>query len=147
MGSKAYGKYKLETSTPLVSFASLGAKNYSYDTEDGERELKVRGVDLAREASKEIINGEVMYRMLNKFLEGEKEEVKCKNFRMKIDRKKASVKNSHVEKKYSNSVFDKRIVMCRVTGIDDPHENACTLPFGLKHYNFTDCAKEDVFGR
>ena len=129
-----------------MNFASLGAKNYSFDTEDGQRELKVRGFDLASEASKEIINGEVMYRMLNKFLEGQKEEVRCKNFRMKIDRKRATVKNSHVEKRYSNSVFDKRIVMCETNGMNDPHQNACTLPFGLKHYNFEDCKKEHVFG-
>lgn len=143
IGSNAYGCYKLETKSRIVSFASLGAKNYSYDTRTGERCIKSRGFDLKSKKAKTIINHKKMKEMVLNFFKEEFDVVECKTFRMKIDRKKAKISNSSFDKKYSNSVFDKRYFFKENNNIQNT--NICTLPFGLKSYDFADCEKEDVF--
>ena len=144
IGSSAYGAWKMETKTPIVSYASLGAKNYSFETQDGERVLKSRGFDLASTAASEKINHEVMVDMLKKYLRGEEEKIVCPAFTMRIDRKTATVQNRSFQKSWSNSVFDKRVVMA-LNGLVEREPEAATVPFGLKSYEFEDCDKGDVF--
>ena len=136
MGSPAYNAYKHECSTPITSFASLGAKNYSYETEGGEQVVKSRGFSLESLIAESRINHEIMKDLLVKYLKGEEAEVKCPTFKMIVNRQKATIRNSSVNKKYSNNVFDKRIVLTETS-------TACTLPFGLKSHDFSDCKKEN----
>ena len=148
-GSKAYNAYKYETKSSIKSFVSLGAKNYSYVTNDATPicVVKSRGFSLNSIAAKETITHEKMSSMLRDHLHDQYAEAKCRNFTMKINRKKATVFNSSTEKTYANDVYDNRIVMTehfqRVTGLTD--NSGGTLPFGLKHYNFADCDREAVF--
>lgn len=94
--------------------------------------MKIRGFNLRTQAAGSVIDHEKMQEMLLLYLAGEDTSVSCPSFRMKIDRKKTSVKNEFFDKKYSNNVFDKRVVK---TGT----ETACTVPYGIKHYLFQDC--------
>lgn len=109
--------------------------------------VKSRGFTLDSLVSKGVINHEVMMDMLLQYLNGVESKVKCTSFKMSVDRKKAMVKNGTVEKVYSNSVFDKRVVMALHPDIFEEvgDDTACTLPFGLRHYEFADCEKSSVF--
>lgn len=89
-----------------------------------------------------------MKELLEDYLRGvSRRDVKCTNFRMKIDRRKAQVSSSSVTKVYANDIFDKRVVINLHPELSDKvqNRNACTLPFGLRHYNFSDCDATDVF--
>lgn len=130
-----------ETETPIVSFATLGAKNYSYTTEGGQSAVKARGFTLESKEARGSINHDSMKKLLKSFLEGEKDSLESTNFHMAIDRKTLSVRNTTIKKSYKNDVFDKRFV----ARMGEENPAACTLPFGLKHANFADCDPEDVF--
>ena len=147
MGSKVYNAYKHENSSPITSWASLGAKNYSYNTEKNERIVKCRGFDLSSNSAKEKINHEQMLEMLSAFISGKEITIECENFRMAIDRKSAEIRNSTIKKKYTNNVYDKRIIMKLGGHPDRQFKNStiCTLPFGLKNFNFNDCEQNNVF--
>ena len=135
LNSKVYNGYKFETDTPIVSYASLGAKNYSYTTEGGENVVKCRGFTLKAASAAKLINHEVMKELLQGYLGGEVKVVSCPSFKMVVDRKTASIKNSSVNKKYANNLFDKRIVLPETS-------TACSVPFGLVHYDFSDIDKK-----
>lgn len=141
MNSTKYNAYKDETATPIYSFASLGSKNYSYETQDGETVVKTRGFTLLSPSAKQTLNHGVMKEMLLKFLRGESEEVKSKNFHMKLDRKTQSIYSTTMTKRYTNRTFDKRMLTEKILGRHT--ENVVTLPFGLKHLNFADCGGHD----
>ena len=138
IGSLAYCGYKHETSSAISTYASLGAKNYSYECVDGEKVVKSRGFSLRAVAASQKINHDVMKELLKSYLRGEISSVKCPAFTMVVNRKNATVKNRTIDKTYSNNVFDKRVVLPNTS-------TACTLPFGLKHYEFIDCDKNNVF--
>ena len=138
MGSKAYNAYKYETSAPIKSFVTLGAKNYSYVTHSGETSVKVRGFTLESKTAKGDINHEVMKDLLDKFVHKQIESTYTNTFRMKIDRKTQTVKNSTIKKKYSNNVFDKRNVIAPETKNNSTY---LTLPFGLVHEDFADISR------
>lgn len=129
--SRVYGGYKFETETPISSFVSLGAKNYSFDTEGGERVVKSRGFTLNNVNASAKINKDVMTELLLLYVSGEEASVTCPTFRMNIDRKKATIKNARMNKTYRNTNFDKRVLLAET-------ETLCTVPFGCKHYRFAD---------
>ena len=144
IGSTAYGRYKRETKSDITSFCSLGAKNYSFCTADGEEVVKSRGFDLASLIAKAKVNHEVMVDLLKKYLKKEEASVSCPSFRMTVDRRAATIRNTPFEKVYGNSCFDKRIVMSRSEEFVDTSDTAATLPFGLTTLNFVDCNRSDV---
>ena len=136
IGEKFYGAYKLETNTKVVSFCTLGAKNYSLRQESGEETVKSRGFDLKSLQVQEKLNHNVMIEMLKDFLKNEEKAIKCKSFKMKIERKTPQVSSSYVEKTYKNNIFDKRVVD------KNDSQYVCTFPFGLKHKRFADVPPE-----
>ena len=133
--SRVYGGYKFETKKPISSFVSLGAKNYAFDTEDGERVVKSRGFTLNNVNASEKINHEAMVELLLLYVSGEESSVTCPTFRMNVNRKRASVKNAKMNKIYRNTNFDKRVLLPET-------QTLSTAPFGCKHYNFADNAAE-----
>ena len=135
IGCSSYNSYKYESESPLKTFATLGAKNYSYETEEGKKVVKIRGFCLRTAVAESKINHEIMRELLLKYLKGEADSVTCPAFRMVVNRKTATVRNSSVVKKYANNLFDKRVVLPET-------ETAATVPFGLVHYNFTDMNRD-----
>ena len=132
MDSLAYGAYKFETRTPIVRFATLGAKNYAFLTAGGESEVKVRGFVLSNAAAAALINLDSMWDMLEKFARQELDTVRAEHFTMRIDRKQQTIKNATMVKQYANNVFDKRYI------VSSGDATLTTAPFGARHYNYDD---------
>ena len=142
IGSKVYGAYSYETEREIVSFATLGSKNYSLTTDDGQSVVKARGFTLKNAQAKKTLNHDVMCRLLAQHLDGVKESVRVENFNMKLCRKQFAIYNTRQIKEYRNDVFDKRFIpsaeQARAWGMEE-EKRVCTLPFGLKHLRFADC--------
>ncbi len=136
-GSKAYGKYKFETEGKMESFASLGAKNYSYITETGESALKCRGFSVHDENTKRLLSHETMKSMILGFSRGESMSLSVEGRRISCDRLSRKVVNVQTTKKYSNHVFDKRWLHRNTNGECD--SVLTTLPFGMRDLEMTDC--------
>ena len=68
-------------------------------------------------------------------------QIEVQNFR--LNRQAGTVCSSVTVKKYTNRLTDKRVLM------SDPgqgnNKSAMTLPFGLKHYGFSDVSYNDVW--
>ncbi len=141
IGSKAYGGHKFEIEGEILSLVVAELKNYAlryFDPREGaEREMvKVRGFSLTNPTAICKLNHSSMRETLSRWwMDGEVEIIETENFSMKVDRKKQTVKNATVVKKYRNNGFDKRWI--------DPeslrkNKNLCTIPFGAKHVRYSD---------
>ncbi len=144
LGSPAYGHYKMETKSPIATYASLGPKNYSYVTtgekENGdvvevEKVVKVRGLTLNNASALEVVNHGAMKELITGFLADNYRELESENFSMKVDRANLTVQNTVVKKKYHNRGFDKRWVC------NNPDSYITSYPFGIKHTEFADIPK------
>ena len=133
IGSRAFSGFKFETETPLREFCCLGSKNYSYCTKDGSSCVKSRGFTLKSKKAKQELNHDTVRELLQLFLNREEKTVTSESFRMKINRQTATVHNATMIKKYSNFLYDKRML------VEEDKITAVTLPFGLKHCQFADC--------
>lgn len=149
MGSKAYNAYKYETEQPIHSFATLGAKNYSLQLADTlESIVKSRGFTLTSDKAMSILNYYTMYSMVEDFRQGVETFVVSENFQMKLDKRTATVKNGKSIKRYGNRVFDKRFFPHAGHLRDDEDNDSstvCSLPFGIKHTNFSDACRDTCF--
>ena len=135
LGDVKYGAFKSETKEPIVRFASLGAKNYSYQTKDGKEIVKCRGISLNCESTQNELDHNKMYDMVCALADPEKEhpqEIFCDSFKMHCDRQDMSIENRIVRKRYGNDGFDKRII-----NFDDV-DNLITYPYGCKNLSFND---------
>ena len=145
IGSTAYGAWKEETDSKIVSYCSLGSKNYSYTTSDGKTIVKTRGFNLSSLKAKELINPQTMAELLTKYVAGKEDVILCPTFSMRIDRQKAQIRSTTVNKRYTNQNMTKRLVM-PLYGYVETNPCVCTLPFGLRTTDyFNDCHREDVF--
>ena len=136
LNSKAYGAQKEEHSSPITSFVTLGAKNYSYVEENGKVVTKVRGFGLKPKVARESLNHGVMTEMLKSWvLDGEKRTVPVQVKGMRPNKRTQSVKNFTSTKVYRNDCFNKRYV-AKFDGKPDSHFT--TVPFGCRSYNFVD---------
>ncbi len=141
IGSKAYGGYKFEVGGDISSCVVAGPKNYAIrylDLKKGTEEemVKVRGFTLTNPSAIQKLNHATMKETLAKWwIRGEVETIETENFSMKVDRKKLSVKNTCVIKKYRNDNFDKRWIDQKTL-----EKNKClaTIPFGAKHADYAD---------
>ncbi len=134
--SAAYGDYKYETREEIVSYCSLGPKNYSFALASGEQVVKVRGFTLRSTYMKNLIGHESMRDMvLSWHKDRRKITLSGVSDQMKFDKTKQTVTSVLVGKTYRNDTFDKRFIS------DDERagKNLVTLPFGLKHCHFADC--------
>ena len=141
IGSKAYGGYKFEIEGEILSCVIAGPKNYALRHSDPRDEVvremvKIRGFSLTNPAAVRKLNHSSMKETLSRWwMDGEVEIIETENFSMKVDRKKQTVKNATVVKKYRNDGFDKRWI--------DPeslreNKNLCTVPFGARHARYSD---------
>ena len=144
MGSPAYLAYKYETDSPIISWTSLGAKNYSYVQQNGSSVVKCRGFTLQSPTAQAKLTHETMKEMLLQYLRSERHEVRVKNFTIKIHRQSATLTSSTVEKKYVNNDYDKRIIVEGGAVGDNP--TVCTYPFGLVHDDFSDTIVSPLLG-
>jgi hypothetical protein len=135
LDSPSYGFYKKETTGDILSFCSLGCKNYSIITDAGERIIKVRGFSLSGNQARQLLTPEKMRAMTESFLDQEAIQEVTQQFSMKIDRHRCAVTNRVLEKKYSNQTFDKRFILDRDL-VNNPF--AETIPFGARHIHYTD---------
>lgn len=133
MGSAAYGAYKYETASPIVSFVTLGPKNYSILCENGEEIVKVRGFCLRNKYALTKINHAEMKRLLSAWLMGNEEEIHCDSFTMRLDRHRQSVQNRVMTKKYKNNGFDKRYLHPECQ-----EDTVRTIAFGTQNGDFDD---------
>jgi DNA polymerase elongation subunit (family B) len=135
LDSPSYGFYKKETQGDIVSFCSLGCKNYSIITDVGERIIKVRGFSLSGDQTRQLLTPEKMKAMTESFLKKEQMEEVAHQFSMKVDRHACTVTNRVLEKKYSNHTFDKRFILDY-----DLESNpfAETIAFGARHTRYRD---------
>jgi hypothetical protein len=135
LDSPVYGLYKKETKGDILSFCSLGCKNYSIVTDAGERIIKVRGFSLSGDQTRQLLTPEKMKAMTEAFLRKEASEEVAHQFSMKVDRHRCTVTNKVLQKKYSNQTFDKRFISDRDL---ETNPFAETIPFGARHTNYSD---------
>ncbi len=161
LGSLAYGAYKYEHKTKIISavlagistevslfFADLfftffiflflflkGPKNYSLKQECGKEIVKVRGFTITCEEASKVINHETMKKHLLAWIDNpdERKTLETSSLTFKPDRKKQTVHSNVVIKRYANDNFNKR---WRPENCDDP--SVPTYPFGTKSADFID---------
>ena len=127
---------KEEHSSPIVSFVSMGAKNYSYVEESGLTTTKVRGFTLRPKQAQNALNHNSMAELLKSWvLDNEKKTISVKVSGMRPSKRSQTVKNYTSKKVYRNDTFNKRYV---VKLDNKPDSYFTTVPFGCKSYNFVD---------
>ena len=131
--SPAYGDWKSETTSPIISFVALGPKNYSYTTADGETVVKCRGFTLNNMAALKNISPRSMRQMLLDHLAGEKKTLPVKSFNIRVNRRQQKVFSRIYDKLYCNDIFDKRVLLP-----SESDEYVETIPFGAKHIRYAD---------
>jgi len=129
VGSPAYGYYKRETEGKVVSFASLGCKNYAYKTDAGESCVKIRGFQLQNEVASKMLSPETVKDMTQSLLRRERKKVRTEHFQIKADKKKGEVRNFYYDKFYANDTFNKRY-------LNEALDFGTSAPYGAKHYNW-----------
>jgi hypothetical protein len=135
LGSPSYGFYKEETVGDIISYCSLGCKNYSLVTDADEHIVKVRGFSLSGKHARDLLTAKTIREMTEAFLKRELREQTTEQFSMRINRQRCTVTNAVLKKKYTNKTFDKRFVI--VSDLEqNPHGE--TVPFGAKHTNYSD---------
>jgi len=126
INSPSYGYYKEEVKSDIISFFSLGCKNYAISTADpSESILKVRGFTLKHQ---EFLTSKDMHQMIEEFLQDKKSSKTHCQFQMKLNRATGSVRSSEVEKKYANDTFDKRFIYNNMSACAE------SLPYGTVHF-------------
>ena len=127
---------KVEHASPIVSFVTLGAKNYSYLEENGNAVTKVRGFTLKSQQQKDQLNLDTMTEMLKAWaIDGERKTIKTETSGMRPSKRTQTVKNYVSTKVYRNDTFNKRYV-ARLH--NTPNSYFTTVPFGCKSYDFVD---------
>ena len=136
VGQVYYGAYKEETATPIVQYASISPKNYSYVTEDGEQSVKIRGFRLGQERTKRILNSANMRSLLLDALDGKQRSLVTETNQFRLNLKKQTVTTTTLRKEYRNyGIVPKRWLPPDRNDVD---QFVTTIPFGAVHANYSD---------
>jgi hypothetical protein len=127
--SDSVGHFKHEIDGEIFSFYSLGPKNYSITFCKNDRiqtMSKVRGLSLNNSLSKNILTDELFEFYVNQFVNGTKESLSLKQFRVKGNFKKMKISSEIENVTFTNSLFNRRILCNPIT------LNYSTYPYGIK---------------
>jgi hypothetical protein len=127
MISEAVGHFKLEIEGEILSFYSLGPKNYSLTFKKNghiETICKVSGLSINNSLQKDILNDQLFDYYLSQFLNNKQEKIFVTQQRTKGNFKKLKI-SSHIENViFSNNISSRRFVSKTL--------NYVTYPYGFK---------------
>jgi hypothetical protein len=126
--SDCVGHFKNEIQGRIVSYYSLGPKNYSisFCNQQNQYETlsKVRGLSLNNSLSKDILNDETFKYYVDQFVKGKKENIKIKQQRNRGNFKKMKINSTIENVTFRNDLFDRRILKTNTL-------NYATYPYGM----------------
>ena len=128
--SEIVGHFKSEIQGQILSFYSLGPKNYTitFQAEDSQEIStisRIRGLSLNNSLNNVSFNDEIFQNYVKEFVNKKSKQISVKQFRKRANFKKLKISSKLEEITFSNSLSQRRVINLNSS-------NLSSVPFGYK---------------